>query len=286
MIKRYLSRVEELGCFESIWDQEQILGAQPNLEPLHLLTFAAACTTRVRLGCMVVLTALRSPVHLAKEMATLDLLSAGRLVMGVGLGQSTANYPAFGADPSTRVARFVEGIRIMKGLWTEPRFSFAGRFWRLEDAAMEPKPRQKPHPPIYFGGNHPNALRRAVELGDGFIGAGSQSPDEFASQAQMVRSELELTGHDPSKFEIGKRVYIAVDNDRERAGAGLAKWFAGRYGRPEAYKRVCVWGPPADCAAGLQGFVDSGAQTLLLTPLFDEPEQMERLATEVLPLLS
>src|SRR5207244_11578590 len=131
------------------------------LDPLHLLTVAAAYTSRVRLGCAVHLTAIRSPVWLAKSLTTIDHLSQGRLIVGVGLGTPRVD-PAFGVDSKTRVARFVESITLMKALWTEPRVTLNGRFYHLDQAAQEPKPVQKPHPPIWFGASHPHALRRAA----------------------------------------------------------------------------------------------------------------------------
>ena len=177
----YLARAEALG-FESAWTQEQILGSMPHLSPIEIMTYAAACTERLRLGCAVFVSPLHSPVHLAKSLSTLDQLTRGRLDVGVGTGGRTRMFSAFAVDPATLVARFNEGLQLMKALWTEPRVNFEGRFWQLRDAAMEPKPFQKPCPPIWFGGNHPAAVRRAVQYGDGFFGAGSQTTAQFAEQ--------------------------------------------------------------------------------------------------------
>src|SRR2546421_466470 len=167
-LRAFLARAEALG-FESAWVVEQILGGIRSLEPLTLLTWAAACTERLRLAPAVLLTALRSPVHLAKALSSLDHLSGGRLTVGVGLGGNPKIYPAFGLLAARRAARFAEGLRLMKRLWTEERVTFDGEFFKLQNASMQPKPLQKPHPPLWFGGHHPNALKRAVELGDGFI---------------------------------------------------------------------------------------------------------------------
>src|SRR5207245_6742405 len=161
--------------FESVCVVEQILGSIRILEPLTLLTYAAACTERIRLGCGGLRAALRSPIHLAKSVATLDQLSGGRIDLGVGLGGNPRIYPAFGLPAARRAARFDEGLRLMRRLWTEERVTLDGEFFKLQNASMEPKPVQKPHPPLWFGGHHPNALRRSVELGDGFIGAASVS---------------------------------------------------------------------------------------------------------------
>src|SRR5207248_1866752 len=117
-------------------------------------------------------------------------LSGGRLDIGVGTGGRSRRFSAFAVDPSTLVARFNEGIALMKACWTEPEINFEGRFWQLEGASMEPKPLQRPHPPIWVGGNVPAALRRAVRIGDGFFGAGSQTTAQFSEQVKIVREEL------------------------------------------------------------------------------------------------
>lgn len=282
-IRRYLVRAEALG-FESAWVVEQVLGAIPSLEPIELLTWAAAVTERIRLAPAVLLTALRSPVHTAKSLATLDVLSGGRLIVGVGLGANTRVYPAFGLRAERRAARFEEGLTVMKRLWTEPRVSLKGEFWQLENASMEPKPVQRPHPPLWFGGHHPNALRRAVAMGDGFLGAGSLSTAAFAEEVRQLRALLADRGG-RGGFRIGKRVYIAIDRDRERAGRRLADWFGAFYGKPELAAQVSVWGDVEMCVAGLRQVQEAGAEFLMLNPVFDEMDQLERFAAELAPKL-
>ena len=283
-VRDYLTRAEALG-FESAWVIEQILGGIPSLEPLSLLTWAAAVTERLRLGSAVLLSVLRSPVHLAKSLATLDHLSHGRLIVGVGLGANTPIYPAFGMAVERRAERFGEGLRLMKRLWTEPRVTFDGRFWRLADARMEPKPFQRPHPPLWFGAHHPNALKRAVELGQGFIGAGSASTAKFIEEVRTLRSLLAEAGRDPATFGVGKRVYIAIDADRGRAERRLADWFGAFYGSRELAERVAVRGEPAECVDRLREIVEGGARFLMLHPVFDELEHLERFAAEIAPKL-
>jgi alkanesulfonate monooxygenase SsuD/methylene tetrahydromethanopterin reductase-like flavin-dependent oxidoreductase (luciferase family) len=216
-------------------------------------------------------------------LTTLDHLSQGRLDVGVGLGAARLDG-AFGVDSTTRVARFSEGVQLMKALWTEPRVTFAGRFWQLDQAPMEPKPVQRPHPPVWFGASHPDALRRAVRLGDAFIGAGSTAPDQFAEQVKIIRACLEESGRDPAGFPIAKRVYIAVDENKDRAGKKLEEWFTINYGRSN-HEQVAVWGSPDECAERLRGIVASGAEMLVLTALFDESEQLERIAADLAPRL-
>ncbi|MQA86588.1 MAG: LLM class flavin-dependent oxidoreductase [Streptosporangiales bacterium] len=285
-LRAYLARAEALG-FEGAWTTEQVLGTMPSLGPIETLTYAAACTERLRLGCAVLVSTLYSPVHLAKSLSTLDQLSRGRVEVGVSTGGRLRMFSAFGVDPDSFVARFTEGLALMKELWTQPRVSFDGRFWQLDGAAMEPKPFQKPGPPIWFGASHPNALRRAVRLGDGFFGAGSQTTAQFADQARVVRKEFERQGRDPAGFRIAKRVYLAVDDDAERARRRIAAALDEQYGYfgLTGLTPVAVYGPPDACVRGLREVAEAGAEMILLNPLFDDTEQMERLAAEVVPRL-
>jgi probable F420-dependent oxidoreductase len=283
-LRRFLARADGLG-FHSVWVVEQVLGAVGAWAPVELLAYAAAVTERVRLGSAVLLTGVRSPVHLAKSLATLDQLSQGRLIVGVGLGGNRKIYPAYGITAERRAERFAEGVRLMQRLWTEPRVTFAGEFWTLENASMEPKPRQKPRPPLWFGGHHPLALRRAVELGDGFIGAGSVSTAQFANEVKILHGLLAEAGRDPATFAVGKRVYLAIDPDRARAAKRLAEWFGAFYGRPELAGQVSVWGSVDDCVRGLDDVIAAGARLLILNPVFDEPDHLEQLAAEIAPRL-
>jgi len=285
--RAYMARAEALG-FESAWTLESPIGSMPFLSPLQILSYAAACTEQIRLGCAVFVTPLHSPVHLAKDLSTLDQLSCGRIEIGVGTGGRHRMFSAFQVDPTSLVARFNEGLRLMKALWTEPRVSFDGRFWQLKDVAMEPKPFQKPHPPIWFGASHPDALRRAARHGSGFFGAGSSTTKQFAEQVPIVRQALAEVGRDTASFRIGKRVYIAVDDDAQRARRRISETLHRFYpffqlSHLEAFP---VYGPPDACVRGLRDVAEAGAELILLNPVFDEPEQMERLMAQVVPKLS
>ncbi len=279
--RRHLSRAEELG-FEGAWTQEQTLGSARTLSPLETMTYAAAWTERLRLGCAVFVTPLHGPIHLAKSLASIDWLSGGRVDVGVATGGRSRRFAAFEVDPSSLVARFNEGIALMKACWTETEISFDGRFWQLERASMEPKPLQRPHPPIWVGGNAPAALRRSVRIGDGFFGAGSQTTAQFAEQVGVVREELAQSERDRTAFQIAKRVYIHIDDDRDRALEQIDAALAHHYGR-SGLSAVAVYGPPAACVGGLREVIDAGAEMILLNPLLDDTQQMERLAAEVVP---
>jgi alkanesulfonate monooxygenase SsuD/methylene tetrahydromethanopterin reductase-like flavin-dependent oxidoreductase (luciferase family) len=286
-VRRYLARVEELG-FAGVWATEQVVGTAPNLDPSVMLALAAGYTDRVRLGCAVYVSTLASPLHLAKTVATLDQLSGGRLDVGLGTGGGFRSFGAFGIERDAFVARFTEGLRFMQAAWTEDRIDFDGRFWQTKGLAMEPKPRQKPHPPIWFGGGHSDSLRRAVRLAHGFVGAGSTTTADFLNQARLLREDLDRTGRDPAGFRIAKRVYLAVDDDPARAHQRLSQALNDLYGYfgLTGIERVGVSGQPAAVAAELQTIIDAGASLVILHPLYDDAEQMERYAADVIPQLS
>ncbi len=174
----------------------------------------------------------------------------------------------------------------MKALWTQPRASFEGEFWRFDKLPMEPKPAQQPHPPLWFGAREEVALRRAVRHGDGWMGAGSSSTADFVRQYALLRRLLDEAGRDPSTFAISKRVYLAIDDDRDRAERRLREWFGARYRSAEMAPRVSIWGSRAQCIDQLRELIRAGARHLLLNPVFDELEHLELLAREVMPHLS
>jgi probable F420-dependent oxidoreductase len=283
--RAHLRRVEELGLFESAWAQEQVIGAGGILAPLSTLTYAAACTEQLRLGCAVFVLPLHNPLHLAKAISSLDCISGGRVEVGVATGGRGRPFEAFGVDPEGPVARFNEALALMKACWTESEINFDGQLWKLQGASMEPKPVQKPHPPIWFGGSAPAGMRRAVRHGDGFIGAGSQTTAQFAAQVAVVNEELSAQGREPHTFRIAKRVYIHVEDDAARGRHRLEDALTRHYGRG-GWSDHILSGPPYACADGIRAVADAGAQLILLNPLLDDAQQLEQLATEVIPALS
>ena len=179
----------------------------------------------------------------------------------------------------------------MRALWTEPSVHIAGEFWQLQGTAMEPKPVQQPHPPVIFGGQHPQALRRAALLADGYMGAGPTTTRSFADHVVRLRDFLQEAGRDVKTFPVSKRVYLHVDGDAAKAKAILDQFFAQRYpwmiaSNPNFVADICVWGSPEQCAEGLAEVVAAGAELIVLNPIQDFVAQMERLASEVLPLMA
>ncbi len=284
LIERWSKRAESLG-FESLWTQEAITGAVPILEPVTLLSYLAAITEKVRLGTSVIVAPLRNPIQLAKSLGSLDHMSRGRLTVGLGLGGNPNDIPPYGFSSEKRVRRFTEIIDVMKTLWTQPEAHFQGEFWQLDGLKMEPKPLQKPHPPIWLGARHINALRRAVRHGDGWMGAGSSDTASFVTAVDQTKMYLEEAGRDPGSFTISKRVYVAVDNDEDRAEGRLKEWFGKRYGNADMASQVSVWGSTAKVTEKLAKVTEAGAEMVLLNPAFDDMEHLDALAEEVIPNL-
>ena len=282
-VRDFVQRAEALD-YESLWVQETIVSDFAILEPVALLNYIAAITSKARLGTSVLLTVLRNPVQLAKSLSSLDQMSQGRLIFGLGVGGHVPET-IFGYSSELRARRFVEGIQAIKALWTEPKATVSGTFWNFENVAMEPKPVQKPHPPIWFGAREERPLRRAVRHGDGWMGAGSSSTKDFIRQSNLIRQFLDEADRDPATFTISKRVYIAVDNDRARAERRLREWFGIRYKNADMASQVAIWGSLDECRNKIGEIVRAGAEHLLLNPSFDDMEHLEMCAKEIIPAL-
>ena len=285
-IRKFATRAETLG-YDSLWLQERIVGDITMLEPVTLLSYVAAITAKLKLGTSVILLPLRNPVQLAKAYSTLDVMSNGRAIMGVGLGGGHlgSHEDLFGYTRKGRVTRFTEAVQIMKLLWTEPQASFQGRYWNFKDVSMEPKPVQRPHLPIIFGGHHENALRRSVKYANGWMGAGSSSSGSFIRESARIRDMLAEARRDPTTFHFAKRVYLAVDNDEARAERRIREWFGGRYKNAALGPKVSIWGSTAKCTEKIQEIVNAGAQQIVFNPMFDEIEHLEICAKEIMPHL-
>ena len=167
--------------------------------------------------------------------------------------------------------------------------TFHGRFRDVAGLPIQPKPVQRPHPPIWFGGTAPKAFARGVRMGDAFLGAGSSTTATFVEAAKTVRRELDEQGKDATQFTIGKRVYLTVDDDAARARERVVDGLHRIYGGMPGIEAVPVSGTPDDVVRGLREVIDAGAEMILLNPVgenvAEDREQMERLAGEVIPRL-
>jgi alkanesulfonate monooxygenase SsuD/methylene tetrahydromethanopterin reductase-like flavin-dependent oxidoreductase (luciferase family) len=229
-------------------------------------------------------TNLRNPVQLAKAVGTVDHLSGGRLTLGIGLGGGTRLYGAYGLAEDRRVARFIEGINVMKALWTQENATLEGDFWQLAGVPMEPKPLQKPHPPLWFGAHTEAAQRRAIRHGDGWMGAGSTDLEEFFVELARMKQLLAEAGRDASTFPLSKRIYLSVDDDEAKAKQHIDQQlgdFYGSLGVPTQDVSWAVYGPPAKVLDTLHRMREAGLTHLMLHPAPLDVRHLDLIATQI-----
>jgi len=275
-IRQVAQRAEAVG-FRDLWVTENALDHVNSFDPVGILTYAAAITTRIRLGASVVVLAVHSPMNVAHQWATLDCISNGRAILGVGLGNEH-HYRDYAVPKEGRVRRFREEVEIIKALWTQPKLTYHGRFYQLDGVTMSLKPIQTPHPPIWMGVGHPDALRRAAKLADGWMGSGGSSIAAFGQAVPVLRAALQAEGRDPDNFPISKRIFMAVDEKPEIARAELHRWFTEVYRNPAGTDASGIHGTPEQVRARLEEVVAMGANHLLLNPVSRHVEQLEALA--------
>lgn len=214
-------RAEQLG-YASVWTFQRLLfPATPVedrwsdvyrsvLDPVVTLGFLAGQTTRVRLGLAVVNLAFLSPVLLAKQLTTLDVLSAGRLDAGLGLGWARDEFVASGTPYPRRGARAEEYLRALEAIWGDDVVDFAGEFYRIPPSRIDPRPVQRPHPPILLGGTAEPALRRAGRFADGWISGSTARPDRLGHSIEIVRAAASAAGRDPDRLRFIVRGVVRV----------------------------------------------------------------------------
>jgi probable F420-dependent oxidoreductase len=278
VLTRFAARAEDLG-YAGLWTVDSVPGAAtargPVIDGLHALSAASSVTTTIRLGVSVIVLPARNALQLARELASIDVLSAGRLTVGVGIGRENAE--GLGLPLGRRALRLRENLEVMRALWERNDVTYDGELYGFDGLSIGPKPVQRPGPPVWFGAGTPPALRRAARLGDGWMGAGSSSSAQFAEQVGLLRQALEEEGRDPATFPIAKRVYVAVEDTEELARERLAARLDAFYAAPGMTERVAICGPAEACAERLRELVDGGAQELLLNPAYDYLDQLEAL---------
>ena len=280
-VRHVAQRAEALG-FQDLWVTNNTLDRVADcLDSLTLLSYAAALTSKIRLGVSVLVLPTYDPIHVAHQVATLDYLSGGRAVLGIGLGRDH-HYAEFRIPTERRVRRYLEQVEVIKALWTQPRVSYKGSFFELEDAIMRPKPVQKPYPPIWLGGGHPDAIKRAVAIADGWMAAGGYSVTDFRKTVPVLRGMLEKAGRDPATFPVSKRLFLSVHERSTVAQAELKRWCSNVYGhRPGLGDDGGLYGTPQQIRERLEELVAAGATHLLLNPVTRYAEQVEALAEAV-----
>jgi probable F420-dependent oxidoreductase len=275
-VRRVAQRAEALG-FQDLWVTSNALDHVHSFDALGVLTFAAAVTTRIRVGVSVLVLPVQHPAHVAHQVTTLDVLSGGRAILGLGIGREH-HYHQFEVPMARRVRRFREGVDVIKALWTQPKIDHRGEIFRLEGQTMTIKPVQKPHPPIWLGGDHPDAIRRTATIADAWMGSGGSGKAAFARSVPILKAALEEAGRDPKTFPISKRVFMSVHERADVARSELDRWFTVVYRNPTGTDASGVHGTPEQVRQQLEELVDKGANHLLLNPVCRYAEQVEALA--------
>lgn len=260
-------RAETLG-FDSLWVGDSLL-ARPRHDPLTLLAAVAARTRKPELGTAVLLPALRNPVVLAQQVATLDRIAEGRLILGIGIASDVPNiraeFVAAGVPFEKRVGRMVEGIALAKALWSGKPVTWEGR-WSMKDSVLGPTPHRPGGPPIWLPGSVAAARQRCGRLYDGWFPNGPE-PQEYGPQWAEVKDAARAAGRDPASLTAAIYVTLAVDDDAARANARMDAYLEQYYGMaPEIMRKrqSCFAGSAAGAAAWLKGFADAGATHLVV----------------------
>lgn len=277
----YARQAEQMG-FWGAWTVDHAVGEEhaedPTLDALHTMTHVAAVTTTLRVGVAVLVLPRRNPAQVARDIGTMDVLSRGRVTLAVGMGGLDPAAAAFGFRTGMRARQMVEGIGVLRALWGQQPATYRGELFSFEGAYLQPRPVQKPHPPIWIGARAEVALRRAAKIGDGWIGAGSSSIEDFRKQTRILVDALEESGRRVDEFPMSKRVYIAVEDSARTALERLAPELDHVYRSPGMAERIAVYGSPGQCADRLNQLAEMGAHEIVLNPLYDEFAQMEKLA--------
>ena len=312
---RYAERAEELEL-DGLWTFEHFFAAPPSYkysryDPLLALAGVAARTKKIDIGTCVLLLPLRNPIHVAKDVATLDNLSSGRLILGVGAGWSEKEFAISQVPLGERAPRMAESIRILKILLSEENVSYKGRFFEFNGITIEPRPVQTGGPPILYGGGtvDPNlyppeypvstegwrldrVLKRIARISDGIVTSYRSFPVTSAAGAERdwdkIKRYASGYGRDASKF--GRvhlsHFYISSPGDKEMAGArkAVSNFTQGNF---DYLRQMYVLGDPEEAAAILSAWIrTSGIRYFVLNPIADYVRQIEILAKEVLPLVS
>ena len=257
---------EDLG-YDSIWAGDHISYRNPILDIVVALSTFTAATERIKIGAGIVLLPLRHPSVVAKEFASLDHVSGGRVILGIGVGgESAKDFEAVGVDPRDRGARTDEGMRALRELF-RGRASFSGRFFAFEDVKIDPGPAQPGGPPLWVGGRSAAAIRRAAALGDGWIPI-------WVSVERFREGLARLPEHVVPAVTLPAHV-----GDKRHLYEHLRQRYAGEF-TEHVVDRYCVAGTPDECAARVREYVDAGAQHIVFN--IAAPEDAERLAEVVL----
>lgn len=276
-------RAEALG-YDSVWVGDSLL-SRPRHEPLTLLAAVSGRTRRVKLGTAVLLPALRNPVVLAHLVATLDQVSDGRVILGIGIAMDLprirAEFEAAGVPWDKRIGRMNEAMDLCRALWAGKPVEWSGRWRVVADMALAPPPVQPGGPPIWCGGMAEAALGRAARHYDGWFPNGPKQPAEWGRQWNEVKRLAKEAGRDPARMTGAIYLTLALDDDPAKANKRVEDYLVAYYGGAvEALRRHHTYfaGPEEGAAEWLKGYADAGASHFVLRFAGEHERQLEAVA--------
>ena len=289
-----LAETVEQGGMDGVWVGDSLV-AKPRMEPLAVLSALAVRTSRVRLGTAVLLPALRHPVLLAQTLATVELISEGRLVIGAGVGgafneDQKREWEVAGVPSKGRGGRFEEIIEIVHGLGSGRPFTFNGKYFDLDSTLMRPAPLRSGGIPLLLASHYrarsQAQVHRAALMGSGIISI-SDTPEEFAIVIQQVNEKASVLGRDPEKMEKTFYMTVNMNSDLAEAEADSGEWLTGYYGSDIWGTRWGPFGGHGRVTERISEYVAAGADTIVVRFASFEPEkQLEIFLKEVAPVFA
>ncbi|MDD9981164.1 MAG: TIGR03619 family F420-dependent LLM class oxidoreductase [Gammaproteobacteria bacterium] len=286
----FASTAQALG-FDSVWVSDGPSSRRAALDPVVCMASMAHCADRIRIGSSVILVPIRNPAILAKEIASLDVVSGGRIVFGIGVGVSGMSdrgaYRATSTDPRERGARCDEYLEVMTTLWTGSADRYRGRFFEFDDIEMSPRPVQRPHPPIWAGGDAHGMLRRTARACQGFVPVAT-GPERYAERWRHIERYAAQLGRDPLDITRALHLYYRGADTRTEARALAERSLSERSGRDVEViddGRFAL-GDAEACAETIAAYREVGVEHFVINlacPASDVPAQVERFAHDVLP---
>ena len=283
-------RAEAAGL-DAVWVGDSLV-SKPRFEPIAALAAIAARTSRVRIGTAVLLPVIRPVVPLAHSLATLDVISRGRLLIGAGVGggftpDQNKDYFSAGVAPETRAGRLTEMVRVMKRLWTEEHVTYQGKHLHVDDVTLYPRPIQQGGVPILLGAHHrtgnPSQYRRAARYADGIIGI-TDSPQQWSEVVARVEEAATVEGRDPSQLDRVFYVTVNINRDRAKASAEADDFLMSYYGVRHWEGRWGPWGAPEEVAERMAAYAKAGARHVIVRfASWNQSGQLEQFIHEVVP---
>jgi alkanesulfonate monooxygenase len=287
-IYAYAERAEALG-FESLWAWDHvILGVEPAfpiLDAVGTLTAIAARTKRIRLGTGILVLPLRNPTVAAKALGTLDVVSKGRLILGVAAGWYAREFDAVGVPFKQRGRLFERNLEILTRLWTEDRVTLKVDDLNLREAVMRPRPVQRPRPQILIGGYVDAVLRRVATRGDGWL-TYFYTPESYRRSWEKIEGFAREAGRDPQTLTGTNQLAIYVGRSRAETEAPMRQWLQTEWdvaAWSESTIEHAIRGSVDECIQQLRAHVESGVHRIILIPYRYQPAQVELIAREIIP---